>query len=93
MYSFILQTSLEKTENEILELSQNAVNLKSNFLELTELKYVLEKTEVFFTEQEGINGTDSLTRALITEDSSAQATNIRGRLGSVQDHALFFPDH
>ncbi|KDR23260.1 V-type proton ATPase 116 kDa subunit a [Zootermopsis nevadensis] len=78
-----LETSLEKTENEILELSQNAVNLKSNFLELTELKYVLEKTEVFFTEQEGINGTDSLTRALITEDSSAQATNIRGRLGFV----------
>ena len=78
----MLQTSLEKTENEILELSQNAVNLKSNFLELTELTHVLEKTETFFTEQEGISGTDSLTRALISEDS-AQTTSIRGRLGSV----------
>jgi V-type H+-transporting ATPase subunit a len=78
----MLQTSLEKTENEILELSQNAVNLKSNFLELTELTHVLEKTETFFTEQEGISGTDSLTRALISEDS-AQATSVRGRLGSV----------
>lgn len=29
-----------------MELSQNAVNLKSNFLELTELLNILEKTEV-----------------------------------------------
>ena len=78
----LLQTTLEKTENEILELSQNAVNLKSNFLELTELTHVLEKTETFFSEQEDISGRDSITRALITEDP-AQATNIRGRLGSV----------
>lgn len=39
---------MEKTENEILELSQNAVNLKQYYLELTELKYVLKKTEAFF---------------------------------------------
>lgn len=78
-----LETSLEKTENEILELSQNAVNLKSNFLELTELRHVLEKTESFFNEREGVNGTDSLTRALISEDPATQATNVRGRLGFV----------
>ncbi|KAJ4450262.1 hypothetical protein ANN_01682 [Periplaneta americana] len=77
------KTSLEKTENEILELSQNAVNLKSNFLELTELRHVLEKTESFFNEREGVNGTDSLTRALISEDPATQATNVRGRLGFV----------
>jgi len=78
----MLQTTLEKTENEILELSQNAVNLKSNFLELTELTHVLEKTEAFFNEQEDISGRDSVTRALITEDPT-QTTNVRGRLGSV----------
>jgi V-type H+-transporting ATPase subunit a len=72
-----------------LELSQNAVNLKSNFLELTELKHVLEKTESFFNEQEGMSGADSLTRALISEDSAAQTTHIRGRLGSVRDHIEF----
>lgn len=33
-----------------MELSYNAVNLQSNYLELTELKHVLEKTQVFFTE-------------------------------------------
>ncbi|KAJ9577354.1 hypothetical protein L9F63_006098, partial [Diploptera punctata] len=75
-----LETSLEKAENEIMELSQNAVNLKSNFLELTELKHVLEKTETFFAEQEGVNGTDSPTHALITEDTNVQAANVRGRL-------------
>ena len=80
----MLQTTLEKTENEILELSQNAVNLKSNFLELTELTHVLEKTEAFFSEQEDMSGRDMLTHALITEES-VQATGVRGHLGSVHD--------
>lgn len=48
--SFPQQAHLEKTENDILELSQNAVNMKSNYLELTELQHVLGKTQVFFTE-------------------------------------------
>nr|CAD7452871.1 unnamed protein product [Timema tahoe] len=80
-----LEASLEKTESEILELSHNAINLKSNYLELTELRHVLEKTAAFFTEQEGVNGSDSLTRALIAEEAptSAQTTSIRGRLGFV----------
>jgi V-type H+-transporting ATPase subunit a len=83
------QTALERTENEILEFSQNATNLKSNFLELTELKHVLEKTESFFNEHEGITGADSVTRALISEDSTGQTTQIRGRLGSVRYHIKF----
>lgn len=58
---FNRQAHLEKTENEILELSHNAVNLKQNYLELTELRHVLEKTEAFFTAQEEI-GMDSLTK-------------------------------
>lgn len=49
-YSLSQQAHLEKTENDIQELSQNAVNLKSNYLELTELQHVLEKTQAFFTE-------------------------------------------
>lgn len=57
------------------------MNLKSNFLELIELRHVLEKTQVFFTEQEEVNGIDSVTRALITEETNVTA--IRGRLGFV----------
>lgn len=79
-----LETQLERTESEILELSHNAVNLKSNYLELTELRHVLEKTHSFFEEQDSTTpssaGNDSITKALISEDSQHV---IRGRLGFV----------
>lgn len=47
-----LESHLEKCEKEITELAQNDVNLKLNFLELTEMLWVLEKTQGFFAEQE-----------------------------------------
>jgi V-type H+-transporting ATPase subunit a len=72
---------LEKTEGDIKELSESAVNLKSNYLELTELKHVLEKTQAFFNEQDEANGLDSAHKALITEDT--HNVSIRGRLGFV----------
>ncbi|XP_026321938.1 V-type proton ATPase 116 kDa subunit a [Hyposmocoma kahamanoa] len=78
-----LEAHLEKTENEILELSHNAVNLKQNYLELTELKHVLEKTEAFFAAQEEI-GMDSLTKSLIPDESGQpQQAAAHGRLGFV----------
>ncbi|XP_022118568.1 V-type proton ATPase 116 kDa subunit a1 [Pieris rapae] len=76
-----LEAHLEKTENEILELSHNAINLKQNYLELTELKHVLEKTEAFFLAQEE-SGMDSLTKSLMSDETGQQAAN-RGRLGFV----------
>ncbi|XP_022825495.1 V-type proton ATPase 116 kDa subunit a [Spodoptera litura] len=76
-----LEAHLEKTENEILELSHNAVNLKQNYLELTELRHVLEKTEAFFIAQEEI-GMDSMTKSLISDETGQQAAT-RGRLGFV----------
>ncbi|CAH0407363.1 unnamed protein product [Chilo suppressalis] len=76
-----LEAHLEKTENEILELSHNAVNLKQNYLELTELRHVLEKTEAFFLAQEEI-GMDSLTKSLISDEAGQQQAT-RGRLGFV----------
>ncbi|XP_054279427.1 V-type proton ATPase 116 kDa subunit a 1 isoform X2 [Macrosteles quadrilineatus] len=74
-----LEAHLERTESEILESSHNAVNLKFNYLELTELKHLLEKTTTFFQEQEGGAG-DSLTKALIADDTQQIS---RGRLGFV----------
>lgn len=53
------QSQLERTESEIVELSHNAVNLKSNYLELTELKHVLEKTHSFFEEVSFFNAQQS----------------------------------
>jgi hypothetical protein len=44
------QATFEKLENELKEVNNNAEALKKNFLELTELKHILRKTQVFFDE-------------------------------------------
>lgn len=46
----VLQATFEKLENELREVNHNAEALKRNFLELTELKHILRKTQVFFDE-------------------------------------------
>lgn len=45
-----MQATFEKLENELREVNQNAEALKRNYLELTELKHILRKTQVFFDE-------------------------------------------
>ncbi|XP_032452063.1 V-type proton ATPase 116 kDa subunit a isoform X8 [Nasonia vitripennis] len=45
-----LEATFEKLENELREVNLNAEALKRNFLELTELKHILRKTQVFFDE-------------------------------------------
>lgn len=67
-----LEAHLEKTETEMMELSQNSVNLRSNFKELKEMMAVLEKAQTFMAEQEE---SDS-NRALIGNEE-------RGRLGFI----------
>ncbi|EDX12446.1 GD20170 [Drosophila simulans] len=74
-----LEAHLEKTESEMIELAQNEVNMKSNYLELTELRKVLENTQGFFSDQEVLN-LDSSNRAGGDNDAAAQH---RGRLGFV----------
>nr|XP_025147388.1 V-type proton ATPase 116 kDa subunit a isoform X4 [Bubalus bubalis] len=44
----ILETTLEKLEGELQEANQNYQALKKNFLELTEFKHLLKKTQDFF---------------------------------------------
>lgn len=58
------------------------MKLKSNFLELTELRHILDKTQSFFSEKEEANGMDSIHKALIPEETQQNAS-IRGRLGFV----------
>lgn len=79
--SIDLEARLEKMENEIMELSQNAVNLKTNYLELMELRHVLEKTQGFFYEEETISQ-DAIRNNLISQEDQNQSQN-RGRLGFV----------
>uniref|UniRef100_A0A2M4CMA3 V-type proton ATPase subunit a n=1 Tax=Anopheles darlingi TaxID=43151 RepID=A0A2M4CMA3_ANODA len=54
-----LEAQLEKTENEIVELSENNHALLQNFMELTELKNVLEKTQVFFSDRSNVQNLEA----------------------------------
>ncbi|XP_055906180.1 V-type proton ATPase 116 kDa subunit a 1-like [Eupeodes corollae] len=74
-----LEAHLENTENEMLELNQNEVSLRSNYMELTELRQVLENTDDFFSEQEVLN-LDSNRRYSI---SAVMNHSGRGELGFV----------
>ncbi|KAM3956776.1 V-type proton ATPase 116 kDa subunit a 1 isoform 2-T2 [Aphomia sociella] len=73
-----LEATFEKLENELREVNQNAEALKRNFLELTELKHILRKTQVFFDEHEGgANTTESMTRALISDDPNRHIGHVQ----------------
>ena len=50
IFNFSFQATFEKLENEMKEVNANAEALKRNFLELTELKHILRKTQNFFEE-------------------------------------------
>lgn len=50
MYAFDHQATFEKLENELKEINTNQEALKKNFLELTELKHILRRTQQFFDE-------------------------------------------
>lgn len=45
-----LEATFEKIESELREVNTNAEALRRNFLELSELREVLKKTQVFFEE-------------------------------------------
>uniref|UniRef100_A0A1E1XD84 V-type proton ATPase subunit a n=1 Tax=Amblyomma aureolatum TaxID=187763 RepID=A0A1E1XD84_9ACAR len=47
-----LEATFEKLENELKEVNTNAEALKKTYLELTELKHILRKTQAFFDEAE-----------------------------------------
>uniref|UniRef100_A0A5S6QLM2 V-type proton ATPase subunit a n=1 Tax=Trichuris muris TaxID=70415 RepID=A0A5S6QLM2_TRIMR len=55
-----LEATFEKLDNELREVNANAEMLQKNFLELTELKHILRKTQTFFDEQENLHALQSL---------------------------------
>ncbi|CAE1280311.1 ATPeV0A [Acanthosepion pharaonis] len=58
-----LEATFEKLENEMKEVNANAEALKRNFLELTELKHILRKTQNFFEESDSL--IDDADQALV----------------------------
>jgi len=68
---------LKKTKKKLrslkLKVNQNAEALKKNFLELTELKHILRKTQQFFEEQDQMDvggGQLGQHQQLLPEESS-----------------------
>ncbi|KAM5255581.1 V-type proton ATPase 116 kDa subunit a 4 [Ctenodactylus gundi] len=76
-----LETTLEKLEGELQEANQNQQALKKSFLELTELKYLLKKTQDFFETE------TNLAEDFFMEDTSgllelrAVPSVVAGKLG------------
>ncbi|XP_062299057.1 V-type proton ATPase 116 kDa subunit a isoform X12 [Scomber scombrus] len=66
-----LEATFEKLENELKEINTNQEALKKNFLELTELKHILRRTQQFFDEMEDPN--------LLEESSALMEGNEGGR--------------
>jgi len=80
----LFQAHLEKVENEIAELSQNAKNLKSNYVELVELKHVLQWTQLFLNEvgcsQENLICNSEGVRCSISSDVTFAYAEFRWRI-------------
>ncbi|XP_041071665.1 V-type proton ATPase 116 kDa subunit a-like isoform X2 [Carcharodon carcharias] len=79
-----LEVVLEKLEHDLREVNQNQQTLKQNFLELTELKHLLKKTQDFFETEA------NLTDDFFSEDTmhllelqTASGVIASGRLGFI----------
>uniref|UniRef100_A0A667WRI8 V-type proton ATPase subunit a n=1 Tax=Myripristis murdjan TaxID=586833 RepID=A0A667WRI8_9TELE len=60
-----LEATFEKLENELKEINTNQEALKKNFLELTELKHILRRTQQFFDETESMTDADLFVAGVI----------------------------
>ncbi|XP_033244855.1 V-type proton ATPase 116 kDa subunit a isoform X7 [Drosophila miranda] len=78
-----LEATFEKLENELREVNQNAEALKRNFLELTELKHILRKTQVFFDEMADNQNEDEQAQLLGEEAVRASQPGQNLKLGFV----------
>ncbi|XP_064549490.1 V-type proton ATPase 116 kDa subunit a 1 isoform X6 [Drosophila montana] len=78
-----LEATFEKLENELREVNQNAEALKRNFLELTELKHILRKTQVFFDEMADNQNEDEQAQLLGEEGVRANQPGQNLKLGFV----------
>ncbi|KAG5683161.1 hypothetical protein PVAND_012458 [Polypedilum vanderplanki] len=87
----ILKHFLRKTENEILELFENFNQLLQNFQELTELRYVLERTQSFFSEHVSNYEESKAEEAELLEDLWGMVLNIGLTQSLYVGGAILFP--
>ncbi|GAB6031885.1 hypothetical protein CHUAL_010281 [Chamberlinius hualienensis] len=85
---FDLEASLDKTEAELREVNINTDALEKNFVELNELKHVLEKTRFFFDEQEQMAIEEHLE--LPTHDTHQHSINFSFIAGVILSERIRF---
>ncbi|XP_077483872.1 V-type proton ATPase 116 kDa subunit a 1-like isoform X3 [Amblyomma americanum] len=81
-----LEATFEKLENELKEVNTNAEALKKTFLELTELKHILRKTQAFFDEISSVQMHDPSAQeehVMLLGDEGLRAGGQALRLGFV----------
>ncbi|XP_052803903.1 V-type proton ATPase 116 kDa subunit a 1-like isoform X2 [Mya arenaria] len=83
-----LEATFEKLESEMNDVNANSEALKKNFLELTELKHILRKTQTFFDEAEH-HHIQAIHEPLGTDDALGLLGEEIGR-GATQAHKLGF---
>ncbi|XP_069125133.1 V-type proton ATPase 116 kDa subunit a1-like isoform X4 [Argopecten irradians] len=73
-----LEATFEKIESELREVNTNAEALRRNFLELSELREVLKKTQVFFEEHGGHHSLiDDAQMALVHEEAGMSSATVQ----------------
>lgn len=78
-----LEAQFEQLENEMKDSNANYEALMKSFLELTELKHILRKTQTFFEEIHEPQGTDDMQALLGEEPKGVSGTATATQLGFV----------
>jgi V-type H+-transporting ATPase subunit a len=79
-----MEVTFEKLETELQGVNQNSGALRKNFVELTELKHILKKTQTFFQEQGQIDVDGGFQEQQLVSDSVEGGVNASGlQLGFV----------
>ncbi|XP_035253923.1 V-type proton ATPase 116 kDa subunit a1-like isoform X1 [Anguilla anguilla] len=79
-----LEATFEKLENELKEINTNQEALKKNFLELTELKHILRRTQQFFDEAQFHHHQQMEDPHLLEESSILLDPNEVGRVAPLR---------
>uniref|UniRef100_A0A8C9N4Q5 V-type proton ATPase subunit a n=1 Tax=Serinus canaria TaxID=9135 RepID=A0A8C9N4Q5_SERCA len=79
-----METVLEKLEAELLEANQNQQTLKQNFLELTELKHLLKKTQDFFEVRDDFFSEDTSGLLELRSNPAAAAAKLGFTAGVIK---------
>ncbi|KAI1290775.1 putative V-type proton ATPase subunit [Halotydeus destructor] len=85
-----LEATYEKLENELKEVNTNAEALKKTFLELTELRHILKKTQQFFDEVDMLHHNLQMQDTNMTEDTTQLLSEDGVRAGGAMNLKLGF---